>query len=222
VTLAAVLLPVALMLAATLAELTLPADSRARAATAFAGNPTVALLAAVLFAGWALGTRCGYTGRQILKLTEESIAAVGMTLLVVGGGGGFARVLRDAGVAEAIGRAGTSLHLSPLVYGWLLSAFVRVATGSATVAITTASGLLVPVLAAHPELGPNQVALVIVAIGCGSLILSHLNDSGFWIVKDLLGLSVPQTLRAWTTCETIIGVVGMLLSLLAYRLVAPG
>ena len=114
------------------------------------------------------------------------------------------------------------MHLPPLLYGWLLSAFIRVATGSATVAITTASGLLIPVMAHHPEFTPNQVALVIVAIGCGSLFLSHLNDSGFWIVKDFLGLSVSQTLRTWTVCETIVGIAGVLLSLIAFHAVAPG
>jgi GntP family gluconate:H+ symporter len=221
-TLFSVLLPVALMLLATLTELTLPPASRARAATAFVGNPTIALLIAVLFASWGFGIRAGYSARQVLRFTEECIAAMGMTLLIVGGGGGFARVLRDAGVADAIGRVGDLLHLSPLLYGWLLSAFIRVATGSATVAITTASGLLIPVLAHHPEFTANQVALVIVAIGCGSLFLSHLNDSGFWIVKDFLGLSVSQTLRTWTACETIVGIAGLLLSLLAFHAVAPG
>ena len=157
----------------------------------------------------------------MLKFSEECIAAMGMTFLIVGGGGGFARVLRDAGVAEAIGRGGEAMHLPPLLYGWLLAVFIRVATGSATVAITTASGLLVPVLAIHPELSANQVALVIVAMGCGSMFLSHLNDSGFWIVKDFLGLSVSQTLRTWTACETIVGIAGMLLSLIAFYAVAP-
>jgi GntP family gluconate:H+ symporter len=147
---------------------------------------------------------------------------MGMTLLIVGGGGGFARVLRDAGVAEAIGRGADAMALPPLLYAWLLAAFIRVATGSATVAITTASGLLVPMLAQHPELTGNQIALIIVAMGCGSLFMSHLNDSGFWIVKDFLGLSVSQTLRTWTACETIVGIAGMLLSLLAFYLVAPG
>lgn len=104
------------------------------------------------------------------------------------------------------------------MYGWMVSAFIRVATGSATVAITTASGLLVPVLAAYPEMGQNHKALIVVAIGCGSLFLSHLNDSGFWIVKDSLGLTVPQTLRTWTVCETIVGIVGMLLSLAVYQM----
>jgi GntP family gluconate:H+ symporter len=217
-TLSCVLSPVVLMLLGTLAELTLPTDSGARRTAVFLGNPTIALVAAVLLAAWAFGTRCGYSRGQILKFTEECIAAMGMTLLIVGGGGGFARVLRDAGVAEAIGRAGEAMHLPPLIYAWLLSVFIRVATGSATVAITTASGLLVPVLGHHPELGPNQVALIIVAMGCGSLFLSHLNDSGFWIVKDFLGLTVPQTLKTWTMCETIVGVAGMLLAWGAYCL----
>jgi gluconate:H+ symporter, GntP family len=220
-TLLSTLLPVALMLLATLAELTLPADNRLRAAATFIGNPTMALLLAVLFATWGFGTRCGYSRTQVLRFTEECIAAMGMTLLIVGGGGGFARVLRDAGVAEAIGRGGEAMHLPPLLYGWLLSAFIRVATGSATVAITTASGLLIPVLGLHPELTSNQIALIVVAIGCGSLFLSHLNDAGFWIVKDFLGLSVSQTLRTWTVCETIVGITGMLLSLVAFYAVAP-
>jgi GntP family gluconate:H+ symporter len=218
-TLLSILLPVALMLLATLAELALPPAHPARAAATFVGNPTIALLVSVLFATWSFGIRCGYRAGHILKLTEECIAAMGMTLLIVGGSGGFARVLRDSGVADAIGRGGDAAHLPPLLYGWLLAAFIRVATGSATVAITTASGLLVPVLAHHPELTQSQVALVIVAVGCGSLFLSHLNDSGFWIVKDFLGLSVSQTLRTWTACETIIGIAGMLLALLAFQLV---
>lgn len=218
-TLFSILLPVLLMLVATVAELSLPKGHHLREIATFIGNPTIALTGAVLFASWSLGLACGYKPVEVLKFTETSIAAVGMTILVIGGGGGFARVLRDSGVAESIGRLGESAHLSPLLYGWMVSAFIRVATGSATVAITTASGLLIPVMAAHPELGQNHKALIVVAVGCGSLFLSHLNDAGFWIVKDSLGLTVHQTLRTWTICETIVGVVGMLLSLVAYRLI---
>lgn len=217
-TLFSILLPVVLMLVATVAELCLPKGHDLREIATFIGNPTIALTVAVLFASWSLGLSCGYRPAQVLKFTESSIAAVGMTILVIGGGGGFARVLRDSGVAESIGRLGEMAQLSPLLYGWLVSAFIRVATGSATVAITTASGLLIPVLAAHPELGQNHKALIVVAIGCGSLFLSHLNDAGFWIVKDSLGLSVNQTLRTWTVCETIVGLFGMMLSLLVYRM----
>jgi gluconate:H+ symporter, GntP family len=218
-TLFSILLPVLLMLVATWAELWPPANDGLRAAMTFAGNPTIALLIAVLFASWSLGLNCGYRSYEILRFTELSVAAVGMTLLVIGGGGGFARVLRDSGVADAIGRMGESAHLSPLIYGWLVSAFIRVATGSATVAITTASSLLVPVITAHPEINGHQKALIIVAIGCGSLFLSHLNDAGFWMVKDSLGLTVGQTMRTWTVCETIVGIAGMLFSLAAYLVV---
>lgn len=217
-TLFSMLLPVFLMLAGTIAELVLEPGGMVRTTATFIGNPTIALLIAVLFASWSLGRRCGYDTSQVLKFTEQSIAAVGMTLLVIGGGGGFARVLRDSGAADALGRLGEQAHLSPLVYGWMLSAFIRVATGSATVAITTASSLLAPVMLAHPEIDQTHKALIVTAIGCGSLFLSHLNDSGFWMVKECLGLTVGQTFRTWSLCETIVGLAGMLFSLLAYSL----
>jgi GntP family gluconate:H+ symporter len=133
-----------------------------------------------------------------------------MTLLVVGGGGGFATVLKAAGAAEALGRMASAAHMPVLLYGWLVAAFIRVATGSATVSIVTASGLLVPVLAQNPD---TNKELLVVCIGCGSLFLSHLNDAGFWIVKDCLGLTVQQTLRTWTVCETIVGLAGLGLTL---------
>jgi len=217
-TLAIILLPVVLMLAATTLDLTLQPENVLGPAARVVAHPTVALLFTVLLAWWGLHRRCGYSALQLARFAEESVASIGLTLLVVGGGGAFARVLRDAGVAEALGRLGDSMHLPPLLYGWLLAAFVRVATGSATVAITTAAGLLAPMLAQQPEFNPHQVALCVVALGCGSLCLSHLNDGGFWIVKDCLGLTVSQTLRTWTVCETVIGVVGLLLAWACFQL----
>jgi GntP family gluconate:H+ symporter len=210
-TLFSMLLPVGLMLTATVADLTMD-DGKLRRLTAFVGNPTVALFVAVLFGHWSMGIRCGFTGKQLLKFTEESVSAIGMTILIVGGGGGFARVLQTSGASDAMGAMATAAHLSPLLYGWLVSAFVRVATGSATVSITAASALMAPVLAAHP--GANK-ELTVISIGCGSLFLSHLNDGGFWIVKDCLNLTVAQTFRTWSLCETIIGLTGLALTLLA-------
>ena len=218
-TLFSILLPVMLMLVATVAELTLLKGNHLSEVATFIGHPTIALLGSVIFCLWSLGTSCGFTRAKLLKFTETSVGAVGMTILVVGGGGAFARVLSDSGVADSIGRFGVMLHLSPLLYGWLISAFIRVATGSATVAITTASGLLAPIILLHPELSQTHIALIIVAIGCGSLFLSHLNDAGFWIVKDCLGLTVTQTFKTWTVCETIVGIVGMLFALACYHLV---
>jgi GntP family gluconate:H+ symporter len=212
-TLFSILLPVVLMLLDTLARLALPSVSPIAKAAAFIGHPTVALMLAVLFASWSLGTRCGYPAARILRFTEDSIATVGMTLLVVGAGGGFAAVLKSAGVADAMGVMAKTLGLPILLYGWLVAAFIRVATGSATVSITTAAGLLAPVMADYP--GTN-IELLIVAIGCGSLILSHLNDGGFWIVKDVLGMTVEQTLRTWTVMETILAVAGLGLAALCH------
>ena len=214
-TLFSMLLPVGLMLLATLADLTMAEGSLRRAAD-FAGNPTVALFLAVLFGHWSLGIRCGFGARQLLKFSEESVAAIGMTILIVGGGGGFARVLQTSGAADAMGALAAAAHLTPLLYCWLVSAFIRVATGSATVAITAASALMAPVLAAHS--GVNK-ELAVISIGCGSLFLSHLNDGGFWIVKDCLNLSVAQTFRTWSVCETIIGMAGLALTLLASVLI---
>jgi len=215
-TMFSLLIPVFLMLLATLAELTLREGSPLRTFASFIGNPTLALTISVLLGMWSLGTACGFSPAQVLKFTEESVASVGMTLLVVGGGGGFAKVLDICGVSRAMGYVAETAHLPPLLYGWLVSAFIRVATGSATVAITVASGLLVPVVAAHP--GTN-VELLVICIGCGSLFLSHLNDGGFWIVKECLGLTVGQTLRTWTVCETIVGLVGLALTFLVSQFV---
>jgi GntP family gluconate:H+ symporter len=215
-TLFSMLLPVLLMLMGTTAGLLLQPGTMGRDIAGFIGNPSIALLISVLFALWSLGTKCGFSRAQLSKFAEESVASIGMAVLIVGGGGGFARVLQVSGSAAAIGTLAQAMHLPPLVYAWLVSAFIRVATGSATVAITTAAALMAPEMASHP--GTN-VELVVIAMGCGSLFLSHLNDGGFWIVKECLGLTVGQTLRTWTLCETIIGLAGLALTLLANALI---
>jgi GntP family gluconate:H+ symporter len=174
----------------------------------------MALLISVLFALWAFGRRCGRTAQEMLKFSEASVAGVGMTLVLVGAGGGFALVMKNVGVASDLAKVAASLGLPMLLYGWLVSAFVRVATGSATVAITVAAGFIAPVLELHPE---TSRELMVISIGCGSLFLSHLNDSGFWMVKECLGLSVGQTLRTWTITETLIGLSGLSMALLAER-----
>jgi GntP family gluconate:H+ symporter len=214
-TMFSMLLPVGLMLLATLADL-VTARGNFKDVADFIGNPTIALLIAVLFAHWSLGTQCGFSTKQLLKFSEDCVAGVGTTILIVGGGGGFARVLQTSGVADAMGAVAAAAHLPPLLYGWLVSAFIRVATGSATVSITAASALMIPVMAKNP--GAN-VELVVFAIGCGSLFLSHLNDGGFWIVRDCLNLTVPQTFKTWSVCETIIGLSGLGLALLANALI---
>lgn len=209
-TLSIVCLPIGLMMLGTLAELVLPAGSGLRAALTAVGHPVFALVISVLAAAWVFQRACGFSRGEVLGFTEQSVAGIGMALLVVAGGGGFARVLREAKVADAMGQVAGVLHLPPLVYAWMVAAFIRVATGSATVAITAAAGVMVPVLEADPTIHREMLVL---SIGCGSLFLSHLNDGGFWIVKESLGLTVGQTLRTWTVTETLIGLIGLALVL---------
>jgi GntP family gluconate:H+ symporter len=215
-TLFTMILPVLLILTGTIGQLVFQPGTMLCDVVGFVGNPSIALLITVLFALWSLGAKCGFGRPQLLKFTEDSVASVGMVLLIVGGGGGFARVLQVTGAAAAMGSFAQSAHLPLLVYAWLVSAFIRVATGSATVAITTAAGLMAPEMAAHPAANKE---LAVIAMGCGSLFLSHLNDGGFWIVKECLGLTVGETLRTWTLCETIIGLAGLALTLLANALI---
>ncbi len=214
-TLFSMLLPVGLMTIASIADVTM-ADGRVRHMLDFAGNSSVALFIAVLFAHWSLGVRCGFRAGLLLKFTEDAVAAIGMTILIVGGGGGFAHVLQTTGAADSMGSLAAAIHLPPLLYCWMVSAFIRVATGSSTVALTAASAVMAPVITADPTINRE---LAVISIGCGSLFLSHLNDGGFWIVKDRLNLSVAETFRVWSVCETIIGLSGLGLTLLANAIV---
>ena len=209
-TLLSILLPIGLMLSSTLVELLGLRETPLGTVAMNLGSPVVAMLTGVLFCLWSLGLRCGWTSPQLLKFTEQSVSAIGMTFLTLGAGGGFARVLTESGLARILGELAAQAHLPLLLYGWLASAFIRVATGSATVAITVAADLLVPLLANSPGTSPE---LLVLSIGCGSLFLSHLNDAGFWIVRDCLGLTVRETLQTWTILETLIGVAGLLITL---------
>lgn len=217
-TLFSILLPIGLMLLATLAELLGQKESLMGRMALSLGSPIIAMLVGVLFCLWSLGIRCGWTAPQLLKFSEQAVNAIGMTFLTLGAGGGFAKVLTESGLARTLGDLASQAHLPLMVYGWLASAFIRVATGSATVAITVAADLLAPLLGSSPGTSPE---LLVVAIGCGSLFLSHLNDAGFWIVRDCLGLSVKETLQTWTITETLVGVAGLLIALIVQALTNP-
>jgi GntP family gluconate:H+ symporter len=213
-----ILLPVGLMMVGTLAELALPESSGLRVAAGFVGHPIVSLLIAVLVSYYTLGVARGFDRQQLLRFTEDCVGPVAGVLLVVGAGGGFNRVLVAGGIGEAISDFTSVLALSPLVLGWLVAALIRVATGSATVAITTAAGMLAPIMAgdAGQAVSPE---LLILSMGAGSLILSHVNDGGFWLVKEMFGLSVTDTLKTWTLMETVISVTALGCILVLNRLV---
>lgn len=205
VTLATILLPVALMLAAAAAQLTVP-DGTTQRAFEFVGNPLVAMLLATLVSMYTFGAACGYDRRQLLHFAEASLPSIASVLLVVGAGGGFGRVLNAAGAGTAIAGAMEGLQVAPLLLGWLIAALLRLAVGSATVACVTAAGIVAPVLATMPHINRE---LMVIAIGAGSLIASHVNDGGFWLVKEYYNTSVAQTIATWTMMETIISVLGL-------------
>jgi gluconate:H+ symporter, GntP family len=205
ITLLTILLPVLLMLIAALAQAALPAGA-VRQWLGFAGSPLVAMLIATLFSMYTFGRACGFERARLLRFAEEALPPIASVLLVVGAGGGFGRVLDAAGVDTAIAQAMGGLALSPLVLGWAIASLLRLSVGSATVAVVTAAGIMAPIATAMP--GVNR-ELLVVAIGAGSLIASHVNDGGFWLVKEYLNLSVPQTVATWTLMETIIAVAGL-------------
>ena len=215
ITLLTILLPVLHMLGSTLVELLHAQASVVGRCLTGVGHPVAAMFIGVLFSLWSLGLRCGRDLAALMRSVEQSGASVGMMLLIVGAGGGFGRVLTESGVARVLGGLAAEAHLPILIYAWLAAAFIRVATGSATVAITVAAELLAPLIT---QGGAVNRELLVLAIGFGSLFLSHLNDGGFWIVKESLGLTVRETLQTWTITETIIGIAGLLLTLLAAAL----
>ncbi len=215
-TISMILLPVLMMLAGSLAALLSPEGSSRRSLFTLLGHPVFAMLTGVLYSMLILNRHCGFKRTQLLKFSEECLGPVAGVLLVIGAGGGFSRVLIDSGVGEAVKSLAANWHLPPLLLGWLLAAMVRVATGSATVAITAAAGLLAPMIAGDPTVNRE---LLVLSLGCGSLILSHVNDGGFWLVKECFQLSVSETLRTWTVLETIIAIAGLGLILLLNTLI---
>jgi len=211
-----VLLPVILMVCTSIGDVALHPGSPVRAALDFVGSPIVALLVALLFSFWSLGYRQHFTRDQILKFANDCLGPTATILLIIGAGGGFNRVLVESGVGQAIADVALGSHASPLLLAWSVAALIRVATGSATVAMTTSAGIVAPIAAATPGTSPE---LLVLATGAGSLVLSHVNDAGFWLIKEFFNMTVPQTLKTWTVAETIIGIAGLFFTLLLSLLV---
>lgn len=210
-TLATVLSPVALMLIGSWADLFSTPGSGVNLALRFIGSTDMSLLLGVLVSFYTLGIRCGLSRERILTLTNECLAPTAAITLLVGAGGGFGRILIDSGVSDVLIKVALAAHVPVLILAWLLAALVRVATGSATVAMATASGIIAPIAAQAG--GAVNPEILVLATGAGSLILSHVNDGGFWLVKEYFGMSVSQTFKTWTVLETTISVAGLLFAL---------
>jgi len=210
ITLFTILLPVALMLIGSWADLFFAPKTFANDFLRLIGNSVIALLIATLVSFWTFGRARGFGSEQILKFTNECLAPIASITLVVGAGAGFGRILMDGGVSKAIVGIATDAHLSPLILGWFVAALIRVATGSATVAMTTACGIVAPIVS---TVGGVRPELMVLATGAGSLILSHVNDGGFWLVKEYFNMTVPQTFKTWTVMETLVSVLALVFTL---------
>jgi gluconate:H+ symporter, GntP family len=207
ITMVAIALPVVLMLGKALGDVVAEGSTWwLKTGLDFFGTPVIALGLAVLAGLVLLGTGGGMGLTALSKTLESSLPPIAGILLIVGAGGGFKQVLIDTGIADVIADAIKGSSLPVLLLAWIVAVLIRVATGSATVATVTASGILAPVAV---DLSTTHVSLMVLAIGSGSLFLSHVNDAGFWLVKEYLGVTVVQNLKTWTAMECIISVCGL-------------
>jgi GntP family gluconate:H+ symporter len=209
-TLFTVLLPVGLMLVGSAADAVSAHGGRTNSILHLIGNDDMALLIGVIVSFISLGRMRGFTRETILRFTNESLAPTASVTLLVGAGGGFGRVLQDSGVSHAILAVALHSHISLLLMAWVLAALMRLATGSATVAMITAATIVAPIALHTPGVHPELLAI---ATGAGALIFSHVNDGGFWLVKEYFNMTVTQTLETWSVCETILSVTALLFTL---------
>ena len=214
VSLLIILLPVILMLGSTLAKVAMSPENPLALTLKFLGEPLIALglavIAAVICLGWAAGMPRAEVGNTLRK----ALAPIAVLLLTIGAGGGLKQTLLDAGVSQTIGKVAEGAHMPYLLLAWLIAVALRQATGSATVATTTTAGILAPMMAG---LAATQSSLVALAIGAGSVFFCHVNDAGFWMVREYFGLQLKQTIWVWSVLQTIVSVVGLVGTLLLWH-----
>ena len=200
------LLPVILIGFATLFDFILTGESKIKTIINFIGNPVIAMLISVLVAIYTLGLARGKKMTEIMTSVATSITSITMVLLIIAGAGALKQILVDSGVSDYLGELLIGSSISPLVLAWLIATIIRVAIGSATVAGLTAAGIVLPLISGT-DISPE---LMVLAIGSGSLMLSHVNDGGFWLFKEYFNLSIKDTLRTWTVMETTVGTMGLI------------
>ena len=200
------MLPVFLITSSVISRSFLPAESLVNKILAFLGDANIALLLAVLVALWYFGLHSGRKMENVMKWLNEGISGISVILLIITAGGVFKQVLTDSGTAEHISSLSVQWHLPVLVFAWLVTALLRVTLGSATVAGITASGIVAPLLATT-HVSPE---LLVLAVGAGSVFMSHVNDTGFWMFKEFFNLSIKQTFFSWTLMETTISFIGLI------------
>jgi len=200
-------LPVFLLIIVTVIPYVFPNRSEGVSGfLSFFGSPSIVMLLSLIVATYTLGVRQGRSIREIMLVYTEAVKDISMILLIIAGSGIFKEVMETSGVSLALAGAMEQLPVHPLILGWMMAGIIRVCIGSATVAALTSAGVMMPVVA-QTGINPN---LMVLSLGAGSLLFSHVNDSGFWMFKEYFNLSVKDTLRSWSIMEIIVSVVGLL------------
>jgi len=214
-----IFIPLVLILLNTVSGAILPEGNGVRTFLTFLGHPFVALTISTLLAFYLLGQKRGFTKQEVQDIATKSLEPAGIIILVTGAGGVFKQILVDSGVGKVLADMMASSSLPPIVLAFLIAALVRVSQGSATVAMVTAAGLIAPLIETLGLSGPI-LGMIVIAIAAGATILSHVNDSGFWLVNRYFGLDVKDTLKSWTVMETLIALVGFAVVLVLSLFVA--
>lgn len=200
------LLPVLLLIGTSLLSFGIKQYPAVQNIVSFIADPSIVMLLSILIATYTLGIMTGRTMKGVMNIYSDAVKDIAMILLIIGGSGVLKQVLTDSGVSNEIARVLQGMDVHPLVLGWMIAAIIRVCLGSATIAGLTAVGIIAPMMAqihVHPS-------LMVLAIGAGSLMFSHVNDSGFWLFKEYFNLSIKQTIRSWSMMESIISVLGLI------------
>ncbi len=200
------LLPAFLLMLFTALPVIINIDGDIKKIVSFISDPVIILLASLLFSTWALGSANGYSLKTVMGFYSEAVKDIAVILLIIAGAGALKQVLVDSGVNDSIGEQLSNLPMNLLVLGWLIAAVIRICLGSATVAGLTAAGIIAPLM----QTANVDANLMVLSVGAGSLMFSHVNDSGFWMFKEYFNLSVKDTLRSWSVMETIVAVMGLI------------
>ncbi len=200
------LLPVILLAVTTVLSPYMPEKGISHKVFVFLSDPAMVLLISLAVATYTLGLNMGMPMKKIMSIYGDAVKDIAMILLIMSGAGALKQILTDSGVSGEIGMLLTGLDVPPLILGWAIACVIRICVGSATVAGITAAGLIMPIMS-QPDINPN---LMVLAIGAGSLMFSHVNDGGFWLFKEYFNLSIKDTLRSWSVMETIVAIVGMI------------
>lgn len=211
ISLTTALMPVILLTFTALILLWIPPTSVFGKIMQFLGDPNIAMLMSVLIAVYFLGMRRGKKIPAIMKQLEDAFKSIAVLLLIIAGSGAFMQIMSDGGVNVYIGHLLKEMQLSPLILGWLIAAIIRVCIGSATVAGLTTVGIMLPILGVNDHIHPE---LMVLSIGAGSLMFSHVNDGGFWIFKEYFNVTIKETFMTWTVMETIVSVMGLIFILI--------